>query len=172
MGVKRSYTFTELLYAVVIGTVFARIQTLTPSQENILLVMALIVVFDDYLLYHHEVEEMDHSGKYVVLWFWLDMLVLGAWYALALSSKYSISTFMICLAAFFLCTSLWEFVFSEVSLWKRVIWSCDLPLVLTSIILATLAHWLRGPYWIYLIGMLPVIAWWRWPDWVDVWRKR
>lgn len=81
MGQRESvkFTFTELLYGVVIGTAITRIGSLSLTKYTILLIVALVLVFDDYLLYHQDVQKIEGTGRHFVSLFLFDMVVLAAW---------------------------------------------------------------------------------------------
>ena len=80
MGQRESvkFTFTELLYGVVIGTAITRIGSLSLTKDTILLIVALVLVFDDYLLYHQDVQKIEGTGRNFVSLFLFDMVVLAA----------------------------------------------------------------------------------------------
>lgn len=133
--------------------------------------LAVLFVFDDYLLYNQEVKSVRESGRNVALMFLLDMLVLLIWYMLALAAADTISAFLAYSALFFVCTSIWEFVFAAGSLGHRILWAGDLPIVFASGALAYVSCWLQAPFWVYLMVLLPVFVWWRWASWVDLWKS-
>jgi hypothetical protein len=167
---KISFSFTELLYSVVIGTAILRIGSLTLSRANLLLIIALLFVSDDYLLYHHKIESVEHSGRRMILLFWLDMFVLGAWYALTLAATYSISVYLTCVAVFFACTSIWQLTFSEAPAWRRLLSSGDLPLVCVSLILSVAARSFGHSDLSYVVILLVIFTIWRWRSWLRLWR--
>jgi hypothetical protein len=167
-----SVTFTELLYCVVIGTAITRIESLAPSRPTILLWVALLLVFDDYFLYHREVSRIARSGRAATLLFWLDMLVLAVWYGLALSSREPIRFFLLWAALFFAATSLWEIAFGSGALRRRIVDKSDAILTLASLALASAERLFHGPYWIYVALLLGTVAVWRWPDYSEAWRSK
>ena len=164
-------TFTELLYSVVIGTAITRIESLSADRGNVLLILALVVVFDDYLLYHQKVDTIAYSGRNEVLVFWLDMLVLGSWYCLSLAARGSLRSFWMSAALFFCATSVWEVVFGSGSVWRRVR-SADGGLVLTSLALSVAVGLLGGPYLAYVGAFIVLFFFWRWGDWVELWGRQ
>lgn len=168
-------TFTELLYSVVIGTAITRIDSLVVSQSNVLLLVALLIVFDDYFLYHHEVVDIEYSGKNAIGLFWLDMLVLLVWYAVSISTQYSVAAFFMCVATFFLSTSIWELIFSKEPIWKRIAWDSDIVVVCASITLSVSSHYNTSPnasYLLYAIVFLVFFSAWRSWSYKEIWSTK
>lgn len=112
-GLEEGLSFTDLLYGVVIGSAFGHFTGLEPSVQNGLLLVSLFLILDDYLLYHHEVRGTARTGRRVVVLFWLDVLVLLAWYATVLAAGRSVEAFLLAVAGFYMTTALWEAVFAE-----------------------------------------------------------
>jgi hypothetical protein len=166
------FTFTELLYGVVIGTAITRIGSLSLTQDTILLIVSLVLVFDDYLLYHEDVQNIEGTGRNFVLLFLLDMVVLAAWYALVLSTAYAVPVFLTCVAVFFAATSIWEWLFSQGTFLRRLFWNADLPLVLTAGALALVAQWVAWPFWVFLAAFGAIFVLWRLPTWRELWRSQ
>jgi hypothetical protein len=101
-------SFTGLLYAVVIDAALHRLHDLSLSHENILLIVALLIVIQDYFFYYRDIlklEEMKKKASYI---FWLDILVLGAWYALSLAAHLSTLGFTLYLCIFFIAVNIWD----------------------------------------------------------------
>jgi len=165
------FTFTELLYGVVIATAITRIDALEITQETVLLIGALILVFDDYILYHYDVQKIEGTGQNFVLLFACDMLVLAAWYALVLSTTYSMPVFFTCLAIYFTATSVWELRFARGSIARRLFRDGDLPLVGASLSLVALARSFDLPFWAFLAGFLVAFTLWRFPKWKGIWES-
>ena len=166
------FTFTELLYGVVIGTAITRIGALALTQDTILLIVALVLVFDDYLLYHQDVQKIEGTGRNFVSLFLFDMLVLASWYTLVLSTTYPMPVFLVCVAIFFAATSVWECLFSEGTLLRRLFWNGDLPLVVLAAVLAVVAQWVGLPFWVFLIAFGVVFVLWRLPKWRELWKSQ
>lgn len=106
-------TFTELIYGVVIGTAVTGVTGLELSAQMGMILLALAVVFDDYLLYHFEVQGIAASGRNFIKMFVLDLVVLAAWYALYLSAADRPDLYWALLAFFFVTTSIWAMAFSS-----------------------------------------------------------
>ncbi len=164
--------FTELLYVVVIGTAMTRIDKLALTETTILLILALVIIFDDYLLYHHTVERIPSTGKNEILIFWTDMMVLAAWYALSLAAQASSVLFWLWAGIFFTTTSLWEILFAHDSLRRRLLRHADLVPIVTSFALSLAAAFLHWPYFFCVGVFLVAFAWCRAPDWAELWRRR
>ena len=126
-----SVSFTELLYGVVIGAALQRIK-LDLSQENILLVLSLIIITQDFFFYHLAISAKPPSNQ--PLLFLLDMLVLGAWYPLSLAQD--IFTFLSCLTIFFLIVSIWESLFGR----SRPFRSHHVPVFIITLLVAGLVY--------------------------------
>lgn len=163
------FTFTELLYGVVIATAITRIDSLVVSQETVLLMAALLFVFDDYIIYHHDVKSIKGGGRNFILLFGADMAVLAAWYALVLATTHSMAVFLVFLACYFVATSIWEFLFSQGTVTARVLRNGDLVLVLAASVLAAVEMSLSLPYWLGLCAFIFVFSMWRFRRWRDLW---
>jgi len=165
-------TFTELLYSVVIGTAITRIDSLELTQANILLLVALLIIFDDYFLYHHAVTDVEHTSKNAIGLFWLDMVVLLIWYAVAISTQYSLPVFFFCVSIFFISTSIWELIFSKEPLWKRVVWESDFVVFFMAQFFSFNSHYnvvMNLSFWSYVTAFLVFFAFWRWRSYKEIW---
>jgi uncharacterized membrane protein YoaK (UPF0700 family) len=120
-------SFTGLLYAVVIDAALHRLHDLSLSHENILLVVALLIVIQDYFFYYRDILELEHLKKKASYIFWLDILVLGAWYALSLAAHLSTLGFTLYLCIFFLAVNIWDATVNHIEKLKRR------PLLLTHV---------------------------------------
>jgi hypothetical protein len=101
-------TFTALLYSVVIGVAFQNISSLAWSEKNLLMVLALLVVFDDYFLYHHDIKKVPDTGPNQIFVFWADIAVLAMWYGVSLATAYGHAVFFGYVAGFYGLTTFWE----------------------------------------------------------------
>ncbi len=164
-------SFTEVLYGVVIGFAIAGLETPWFTRHNALLLLALVLIFDDYLLYNTAVTRVLRSGRSTILLFWLDVLVLLAWYALCLAGDESLPTYFVCVGLFFAVASLWEVIFTQGPLWRRALLAGDVLLVALASGLAIASARLGGPEWPYVAGFFLALALWRFQDYVAIWKR-
>lgn len=163
-------SFTELLYGVVIGAAVTRISALELTRETVLLLVALVLVFDDYLLYHQRVDTIAGTGRNAVSLFLVDMLVLGAWHGLVLATNYTTSVFLAWVSVFFSATSIWDWLFSEGPFLRRLLFNGDFVLVIAAAALAGTAGAVDWPSWVFLVALGVVFLLSRWSLWRAVWR--
>jgi hypothetical protein len=135
-------SFTSLLYAAVIDAALHHLDDLSLSRKNILLVVALLIVVQDYFFYFLDIVVMPKEERekkpYI---FWLDILVLGSWYALSLAVSLPSRDFMFYLVIFFTAVTIWELTASikrtELAGWNwvaRFFWT-PVPISLLAIVL-------------------------------------
>ncbi|MDQ3010163.1 MAG: hypothetical protein M3X11_05620, partial [Acidobacteriota bacterium] len=130
----------------------------------------LLFVFDDYLLYQQDVQGIEATSRNFASVYLLDLVVLGAWYALVLSTTRAMPVFFTCVAVFFLATTVWDWVFFATGPFlRRVRKNGDLPLVLAAAILASVAGLVTLPFWTYLLTFGLIFVLWRLPSWKTVW---
>lgn len=181
---KLSFTFTELLYGVLIGAALQNVKGLLPIQENVLLLVAVILVADDYFHYHRDVKTINNSGKAEIKIFFLDMLVLAAWYSLALAAQYKLPKvdllFATIDAAPITLYLIWvTFYYGAVSIWDCVFpvssgsWFFDNHVFVTLLaLICTVASILwPTPDWIYLAIFGCGYVLWRSVAYIKVWRN-
>lgn len=170
-----SFSFTELLYGVLIGEALRHVHELSPSRSNLLLLITVILVADDYFGYHKQVKDLSASSEKELKLFLLDMLVLSAWYSLALSSQYAgsqvdllvttingapITLYLIWLTLYYLAITVWERFFPDPDSRGR------LPIMIAGLLCAILSSLWPGPDWIYLILFLLLFLSWRLPTYI------
>lgn len=162
-------SFTDLVYGVVIGSAFNQFTGLEVSTQNALLLICLFIILNDYLLYHYEVREIPHSGQRVVTLFWLDMLVLLAWYGMVLASARSMDAFLLAVSGFYTMTAVWETVFSDHrGGWEQIVTSdWLLVLILVSLAVLPLEGWTLTTA-VAVIPILVLVTHWR--SWQEVWQ--
>ena len=103
--------FMDLLYGVVVGTAFARFDSLTLSASHVLLAIAILLGLEDYLMTRYQSQGMPQDGRHTALLAILDVLVLACWYAVVLSAEDGFPTFLLALAVFFASTTVWGWAF-------------------------------------------------------------
>jgi hypothetical protein len=101
-------TFTALLYSVVIGLAFQRIDELRITEANVLMVIALVLIFDDYLLYTLEIPTIAASDFEL---FWWDIAALAIWYGLVLTTPEGVAPFFLVAGLFYALTSTWKAIY-------------------------------------------------------------
>lgn len=80
---KVDLTFTDFLYAVVAGSAF---QHFTPYQwgwEDLIILAALLVLADDWVLYHAQASRVRPTPRHFAIILLLDIIILLIWYSLA-----------------------------------------------------------------------------------------
>lgn len=164
-----SFSFTELLYGIVIGIAIARIESFAVTRESALILVALLLAFEDYLVFHFEVESIPDTGRNFVLLFCLDVLTLACWYSVVIASSYSISIFFTALAAYFFATTMWSTTFLAKGTWRGFLRRGDAPLVAVCSVLALFAAEIA--WWAPIIAFLFCFLLWRLPAWKRVWNS-
>ena len=131
-------SFTALLYGVVIDAALHRVHELALTPENVLLVISLALVVQDFFFYHehmkrvnlqflkstlaneHDASLTDEERKKKRIKaeqrkrrkerriFFFDAVLLGTWYALSLAAHEPLATYLLVLAVFFLSVALWD----------------------------------------------------------------
>jgi hypothetical protein len=135
LGLK--VNFTELVYAVVIGNSFVALSLATTPIRLAMFFFALLIVLDDWVLYHLSVERIERTVKNYLLCFLLDVVVLITWYLLSVVPEGQLFKFLILSSIYFGITSLWEFTFDKfdfVSFLKNT----DIILTIIYLVLATI----------------------------------
>lgn len=63
MNTKLDITLTDFIYAVVVGAAFQRIDAPIVSAENSLLLIAFIIIIDDWVLYHVQANTVNQESN-------------------------------------------------------------------------------------------------------------
>lgn len=171
MEESRAPTFTEILYGVVVGFGITELEFPWFTRHNVLLLLAIVLIFDDYLLYTTAVRRVAHSERNGILLSLFDMLVIVAWYAIALAVDEDLPTYFVCIAVFYALASVWEIIFSAGPLWRRALVAADVPLAAMAIGLAIVFSRLAGPEWPYVLGFFSGFALSRFQDYASLWRS-
>jgi len=127
-------TFTDFLYAVVVGAAFQHLDFYSFGLDDSLLLASFLIIVDDWILYHAQATKIRQSSRnFAIMLIW-DIVVLPTWYAMSQagnSKSNGIIIFIFLLSVFYLMTGLWELVFrSETKILIRLksdwIFSCVL----------------------------------------------
>jgi len=129
--------FTDLLYAAVISLAIAEIKDFTVfviNSPNVMLFFSLLIIFDDWLLYHLEIRKMPDSVRTYSVMYVLDIVVIITWYLLFALPKGDIKLFMTLLLLFFAVVSVWEIAFNVQSS-GDLLRKSDIPLIIAYSVL-------------------------------------
>jgi hypothetical protein len=105
--------FTELIYAVVIGNSFFALSLDGSMLKLSMFIFALVIVLDDWIMYHISISKIYPSNKNYLLCSILDVIVLINWYLIATLAETRIFEFVLLTAIFYLITSLWGVIFER-----------------------------------------------------------
>lgn len=165
---EEGLSFTELVYGVVIGSAFTQFTGLELTARNGFLLVALFLILNDYLLYHHEARDIPSSGDRVIPLFWFDMTVLLAWYGVVLAASRGAAVYLYAVSVFYAVTALWETVFGGEEGWKRLL-ARDWLLAGGALAVASAdlgAGATRTAVWLLPLAVFGCY----WPDWRRLWR--
>ena len=122
MNAKLDITLTDFIYAIVVGSAFQRIDAPVASIQNFLLLIAFIVIIDDWVLYHAHAEKIPDSVGAFAKSLAIDSGVLLTWYCAAISGSHGhengypyLRDFLLFLTAFYLFTCFWEVAFKGIT---------------------------------------------------------
>lgn len=122
METKLNVTLTDFIYAIVVGAAFQRIDAPVFSLQNLLLLIAFIVIIDDWVLYHVQAEKVPESNSAFAKSLVIDSFVLLTWYCAAVSGSHGnedvypyLRDFLLFLCGFYAFTCIWEVVFKGVT---------------------------------------------------------
>ncbi len=165
---KIDITFTDFLYAVVAGSAF---QHFTPYQwgwEDLILIAALLVLADDWVLYHAQAARIEPTSKNFAFLLLLDIVILLLWYSMARYGAIGpegYKYFVGLLSVFYLVVAFSEFIFRKQTLRTVLMYSdliCFLLLASWTILLTvtrwTLHQWMV-PVTLVILAMLRYKAW-------------
>jgi len=118
MTSKLDVTLTDFIYAIVVGAAFQRIDAPVFSIQNLLLLIAFIVIVDDWVLYHVQAEKVPGSSVTFAKSLIIDAGVLLTWYCAAVSGSHGdqgsypyLRDFLLFLGCFYVLTLAWEIAF-------------------------------------------------------------
>ena len=107
-------SLTDFVYGIVVASVFPRLQVPVFTAENATLLFALCVIVDDWVLYHLQVASIPEGPRNFAVRLVGDVVVLFLWYLSAIvgsTPDNPVHHFLLFLAAFYLASGFWEFVF-------------------------------------------------------------
>lgn len=113
MNTKLDITLTDFIYAVVVGAAFQRIDAPIFNTVNLYLLVAFIVIIDDWVLYHVQAGSVNQGSSWLFAKsLVIDTIVLVIWYCAAVSGAHGLSRdFHFFLLLFYAATILWETAF-------------------------------------------------------------
>ena len=108
---SRKLSFTDILYGVVISIAITRI-SLKLNTQNYMLLIALLILIDDWLDYHislsFEIKSMD--AKTFLLTFIIDVSMLLVWNLSAITKPEQLTTYFFLLSIFYTLALAWNLV--------------------------------------------------------------
>ncbi len=108
---SRKLSFTDILYGVVISIAITRI-SLKFNAQNYMLLIALLILIDDWLDYHislsFEIKSM--NTKMFLLTFIIDVSILLVWNLSAITKPEQLTTYFFLLSVFYTLALVWNFV--------------------------------------------------------------
>lgn len=99
--------FTDVIYGVVIGNAVLNLN-LEPSAGNLLLIVALVIIMDDWVSYRLSVQMADPTGRNYLMAFVLDMAILVTWYLSTTVDPHRVEIFLAVLGLFFFLQGVWD----------------------------------------------------------------
>lgn len=122
MKSKLDVTLTDFIYAIVVGAAFQRIDAPVFSTQNLLLLIAFVVIIDDWVLYHVQAGKVPESITAFAKSLVIDSCVLLTWYCAAVSGSHAdqnaypyLRDYLLFLGVFYTFTCLWEFSFKGIT---------------------------------------------------------
>lgn len=161
--------FVDFMYAIVVGSAFPLIAPLEVSFRFFGMLFLLLVVLEDFYLYHSEIQGSDQLGGGGFFALIMEISILLAWYLSAISFPGSARAFLIAFAAFYLLKLLAGFAHftavAQVRSWRFYRSLSFLIPFATAAILAGVAsdEGLRSAIvWPLIMGasILQVLVWW------------
>lgn len=184
---KISISFTGLLYGVVIDAALHRFEEFRLTPANLLLLIALVIVIQDFFFYHLDLKEIGgdlesreetapsedekkrvrkRKGLIERIFFVFDILVLGTWFILALSAhEGSVLTYLYYLSTFFAFVYAWEFVKQRLYR-KTPLRYTHLPVTVVSAAVTIAAYYILRPASAHPAAASRVLSDWSWVEWV------
>jgi len=108
---SRKLSFTDILYGVVISIAITRI-SLRFSTKNYMLLIALLILIDDWLDYHisisFEIESM--NARMFLLTFVIDISILLVWNLSTIAKPEQLTIYLFLLSIFYILALVWNFV--------------------------------------------------------------
>ncbi len=164
--------FTELVYAVVIGNSLNYITPDVPWPRLALYLFALVVIIDDWILYHLSADKIESTVRNQVACFLLDIAVLVIWYLLALHKEDQLAGFGFLLCLFYVSTSLWHILLQQVSP-KRWLKETDIGLAATLFLIWFVLDKESTAFnVIAYVGMVGAFVGFRLQDWIALVKER
>ena len=122
MKSKLDVTLTDFIYAIVVGAAFQRIDAPVFSISNLYLLIAFVVIIDDWVLYHLQASKVPDSKLAFSKSLVIDSFVLLTWYCAAVSGSHAhdpsypyVRDFYIGLGVFYIFTITWEISFKDIT---------------------------------------------------------
>jgi hypothetical protein len=109
-------SFTDLLYAIVAGSVFQHLDPYKWSWDNVIIVASVLVFVDDWVLYHAQASRIVGSLRNYTFLLVSDIALLLLWYTAARAGSLGsvgLLWFVSVLGCFYLGAGLSEFLFDD-----------------------------------------------------------
>ncbi len=108
---SRKLSFTDILYGVVISIAITRV-SLKFNTQNYMLLIALLILIDDWLDYHislsFEIKSM--NAKMFLLTFAIDISILLVWNLSTIAKPEQLTIYFFLLSIFYILALVWNFV--------------------------------------------------------------
>ena len=114
-GAISKISFTDLLYAVVIGDSWLQIRDVI-SVKNYMLFLAYLMIFDDWIMYHVEVSDSKKSTGMYMATYAMDVAILVTWYLMTIAPSLYPPIFLGAISLFFGLTMVWELIINRAKL--------------------------------------------------------
>ncbi|MCD6455857.1 MAG: hypothetical protein J7K81_03590 [Methanophagales archaeon] len=121
--------FTDILYGTVIAISFEQILKPEVTTKLFMFFFALLIILDDWILYHVALSRITRTIKNYLLCFILDVVVLVSWYFIAIVSEEQFLLFLVFTTIFFGFTSIWGIIFGTRTM-KKIMIETDIRLVI------------------------------------------
>jgi len=107
--------FSDILYGIVISSTFRFIEPTLTKPALIFIIISIIIIFDDWLLYHIQYKKIKPSIRFFATSSLLDLIILTIWfYSFLITNKnyQDNGQYYFWIGVFYIFTSAWEFIFS------------------------------------------------------------
>lgn len=111
-GTLSKISFTDLLYAVVIGDSWLQIRDVF-SVKNYMLFLAYLIIFDDWIVYHVEISDSKKSSGMYMATYAMDVAILVTWYLITIATSLYPPIFLGMISLFFGLTTIWELIINR-----------------------------------------------------------
>ena len=104
--------FTDVLYGTVIAISFGRITKPEISIKLFMFFFSLVIIFDDWLLYHIIRSKIKNSARNYIVCYVLDISILITWYFSVLITPDYFYQYLLLIIIFYLICSIWDKIFN------------------------------------------------------------